>query len=384
MKKTVSMIYRLSFIIFSVWAVFQNIGFNILNIYSAVFDISIVSAAVSMLCVACAFLQTADNSKSAVLSAVKMAATVFAGIVLALGFSDARDVISNSWILNVLLPIMMLADWLLFDDKGRIKWYHPLLWLAAVLAFLGALYIGMKRFFNVPWLTGIITALFTPTSLARLFGGALITGLLMYLLDSVLSGKKRGNIISLVYRILFLLAEAYGFYLTAGRDLNLFIGSLADYRVLSNFLAFLFMLVTVSFNAARLGQANGKSAPLLRLKGAFVIALAADFIGFRYFMKNTYPPADTAALIQCLIAPCMLLADWLLFDTKNRFKAYDPFLWLIVPTAYGAASLAAEPWLAFPETVFHTSSPFTALSELFILLAVGYALFLTDKIRLKD
>lgn len=39
--------------------------------------------------------------------------------------------------LHYICPIMVIIDWLLFDEKSLVKWYYPLLWVAAPLVYLG-------------------------------------------------------------------------------------------------------------------------------------------------------------------------------------------------------------------------------------------------------
>lgn len=39
-------------------------------------------------------------------------------------------------ILHYIAPLMVFSDWLLFDEKGRFKWYSPPLWSLALVAYL--------------------------------------------------------------------------------------------------------------------------------------------------------------------------------------------------------------------------------------------------------
>ncbi|HAL63410.1 MAG TPA: hypothetical protein DCO93_03070, partial [Clostridiales bacterium] len=63
--------------------------------------------------------------------------------------------------------------------------------------------------------------------------------------------------------------------------------------------------------------------------------------------------------ILCIICPLIILADCLFFDKKGSYRPYDPFLWLIIPTAhfiltyfvlrpyYGLATYYHVPYNAF-------------------------------------
>ncbi len=38
-------------------------------------------------------------------------------------------------LVHYITPLMALADWLLFDPKGRYRWFHPFAWLSLPLAY---------------------------------------------------------------------------------------------------------------------------------------------------------------------------------------------------------------------------------------------------------
>ncbi len=42
---------------------------------------------------------------------------------------------------HYIIPIMTILDYFLFDEKGKIKWYHPLLWCGCALLYLPYIFI---------------------------------------------------------------------------------------------------------------------------------------------------------------------------------------------------------------------------------------------------
>lgn len=40
-------------------------------------------------------------------------------------------------LVHVVVPVMMILDWLLFTPKGRLRWYDPLLWAIPPYVYLG-------------------------------------------------------------------------------------------------------------------------------------------------------------------------------------------------------------------------------------------------------
>lgn len=52
---------------------------------------------------------------------------------------------SNYYVNNLsehyILPMMMILDYFLFDEKGNIKWYHPLIWVGCALCYLPYIFI---------------------------------------------------------------------------------------------------------------------------------------------------------------------------------------------------------------------------------------------------
>lgn len=42
---------------------------------------------------------------------------------------------------HYIIPVMTVLDYFLFDEKGKLKWYHPLLWVGCALLYLPYIFI---------------------------------------------------------------------------------------------------------------------------------------------------------------------------------------------------------------------------------------------------
>lgn len=75
---------------------------------------------------------------------IAMLCITVTGIVYALFLAD-YSVKSNYIFLNIayhyIVPILMVLDYFLFDEKGMLKWFHPLIWIAVSVSYLPYIFI---------------------------------------------------------------------------------------------------------------------------------------------------------------------------------------------------------------------------------------------------
>jgi hypothetical protein len=115
-------------------------------------------------------------------------------------FSMGEDMVWTLTLVHYVVPIGTILDWLLFDKKGLIKLYFPLLWLLApvfyfVYAMLGSQIenglVDMTRY-PYPFLDidvlGVNRVLFTSLII---LGAFLVIGYIYFLIDKILSKIKR-------------------------------------------------------------------------------------------------------------------------------------------------------------------------------------------------
>ncbi|MBQ3253757.1 MAG: Pr6Pr family membrane protein, partial [Acholeplasmatales bacterium] len=42
---------------------------------------------------------------------------------------------------HYIIPLMVIIDYFMFDKKGTIKWYHPLIWVGCIITYLPYIFI---------------------------------------------------------------------------------------------------------------------------------------------------------------------------------------------------------------------------------------------------
>lgn len=381
MKKTISVIYRLSFIIFSIWALLENVGFKIPDFPMSLTNFVILTDTLCFFIILLTFITSILRSTGNIILRIKAAFTVLAAIVLLSNYTMILSTLSIGWILKILLPIMMILDFIIFDRKGSFRIYDPLLWLIFAALTGGILYYLLKNVFNLPNFLDLLGLFKSKDDLIKLLLGALSAGVLLYLIDNLLSKGGRSNLknfFPMLFRLFFLLMEIWAFYRITGLDLTEFIYSLSNYIRLSNFLCFLCIAAVLIYNFIKMNSAKRAYSPFPRLKGCFTLAIAAVFIYTHFFAEKT-GNISNVTLIHCYVAPFMMLFDWLLFDKKGAFKPYDPLLWLIIPVGHVFLNyIIINPvWHSdFGGTTSITFTLFFTVTG--ILLAVGYLIYIID------
>jgi len=120
-------------------------------------------------------------------------------ILLAKDRSVELNLSIRSVLLHVILPIMYVVDWFLFYDRGKVKWYEPLVTLIAPLIYVAYVFIrgwilGWKGaniypyFFLDPTRVGVNGVLMWMGILLLVF---LVVGYALFGIDKIKSkGKK--------------------------------------------------------------------------------------------------------------------------------------------------------------------------------------------------
>lgn len=80
-----------------------------------------------------------------VLKFIGMLMILFTFFVFNIMLAPAREAYLNyriaSVLFHVVLPIMYVADWFLFYERGQIRWYHPLMSAVAPIAYVIFVYV---------------------------------------------------------------------------------------------------------------------------------------------------------------------------------------------------------------------------------------------------
>ncbi len=376
MKKTLSMIYRLGFLIFFMWAMFENALLSYDSIFSSFSEPAIITDFICFICVLIVFIFSVLGNIPNVLIRIKAVCTALAIFILAVNFPVWFFPESYGWLLKVMLPLLMFLDWLIFDKKGSFKLLDALFILLgiALLYLLWSLLNG-----NLFDLNGLFDFFGGYDNLLNTILLTLGAGALMFLADKLFSGKGSKNlwdIFSLIYRILFLCITGWAMSTFSKKSLyNLFF-ALKKFEVLFCFLSFLCILLVIIICIVRLRSFSSKTT-FPRIKGGFTVA-AVLILLWRFVLFNESLSENPVVLIFTFICPLMMIFDWILFDAKGKFHAIDPLLWSVPSMVYFVVCYLTN-------TLFALYPAFTAYSAenifLMILLgipAVSYAVFLID------
>lgn len=351
MKKHIALIYRFAFILFAFWGLAEHMGYawqpqNLLG-FAPLTDL------LCLLCILFIFIFTLKKEPTKLLFEIKGVLTMLAFIVLIINSDMIGRLFSEGYIISVLLPLMMILDFLFFDKKGSFSPHDLLIWLA-----LAAGLLSLAAFLNLPWLADISAFLKDRDNLIKLILGVLAAAGLMYLISSIFGGKMSKGSESFnasFLRLIFLLLEAWCFVQIAHSSLGQFIRSLKYYSLFINFLCFLCIAVTVMNSVFK---AKSAASPFPRIKAC----LATDSVLLPLFFgvyEGSIFGNGLVCWILCIICPLIILADCLFFDKKGSYRPYDSFLWLIIPTAhfiltyfvlrpyYGLATYYHVPYNAF-------------------------------------
>ena len=123
--------------------------------------------------------------------------------------------------------------------------------------------------------------------------------------------------------------------LTQGKfDLRIF----RMFTNISNLVCGLYFIYAAALIAFDKGRDGGRS-PFPTFKGVCTMAITLTGIVAAAIVEsefNAFTPEGIATVLLHIVTPVLILADWLIFDTKGRWKATTPLFWLIAPYLYFA------------------------------------------------
>lgn len=373
MKKTISIIYKLAFLVLSIWAVLENVTYKISNILPSLQNFTIFSNILFIICMVIVFLALLQRKSYKWLTHIKGICTLLASFLIIFNINQLTNFINIQWILSIFLPAMIILDWLFFDTKGKIKLYDLLIWLVSLIALISVFLsllnklFGIENFLTAAGFSGNISDLLK--YLPQLIG----TGLLIYFLDNIFSSKKQKKLSEMfkyLFRIIFIILEIYSFYLLSNQNISLFLISLINYSPLVNFLCLLCISALVIYNFFGAEQKSGTF--FSRIKALCTISISAVLL-IQFLITKEYHSLSVVSFIHNLIAPIMMLIDLILFDNKKNYKNYDPFLWVLLPVIYYLLNYIFK---------FTTSYLFVHVSAgVGMLLVLGYMFLILGKIR---
>ena len=232
MKKNISLLYRLTFIIFAVWGLIEYCD-ETTSIFSQLAHFAPAVILLCLLCIIPVFILSLKNTSPAFLIEIKGGITLLSSFLLIM-YSHLFFAFENSkWILCILLPIMLILDWLLFDKKGSFMPRDLIIWLGI---FAGIILLSF--FMDIPFLSDILNFLKTSDNLFKLIFSLLGLSLILYLLDSLMGSSKKNNQLfnSTLLRLIFIFLEIFCIWDISSSQLTRFINSFKYYSLFINFL----------------------------------------------------------------------------------------------------------------------------------------------------
>ena len=384
-KKTISLIYRFIFIVFSVWGICQHIGFNILRMSVKMYDFTFVVDVMSFLCILAVFIVSITRSTGKLLQTFKNILTFCSIMILASNFYLVNGAMTYKWILGVLLPFMMVLDWVLFDKKGSLNFYDPLLWLLASLLLIGILSFLFNIVFGIDDFWNTLGLFSDKNDFLRLILKALGLGFLLYLADCIINAIKRKSFsktFALIYRLLFIALEIYALSKYVGTTLVSLLSNIKYYLVLTNFLCVICICVLIIYNVIKFKSLKRTKNPFPSLKGSFTLAILSSMMA-TFFFGRSFLSFDLPEMILNYIAPIMMLIDWFMFDYKGMFFAYDPLLWALIPLGYYIIAMIYPSIISAYPGIYNLYNLELITGVIITVLIIGYGIYIVDRIKSK-
>lgn len=119
--------------------------------------------------------------------------------------------------------------------------------------------------------------------------------------------------------------------------------SLLFYTVQSNLLGLVWMalLAAATLRDLRTLGRRGHSTPSARWSAAVMMAITVTMLVYLFVLVpssfvqgSNYEPFSLTDNLIHIIAPSLLILDWLIFVPKGRLLKSDPLRWVIIPFAY--------------------------------------------------
>ena len=153
---------------------------------------------------------------------------------------------------------------------------------------------------------------------------------------------------------------------------------------------FILAAAVIAFDKRR----SGGSSPFPLFKGICTMSItltgivAAAVIASEY---DAHTPSGIATVLLHIVTPTLIMADWLIFDTKGRWTVSAPVLWLAAPCAYfiyimisaqhmdkGASLRFPYPFLDYEQLGIPLLIIVIAVISIFYV-GIGYLCFLIDR-----
>lgn len=149
---------------------------------------------------------------------------------------------------------------------------------------------------------------------------------------------KQTSFLTWIWRMAIVGFGLYGLYLQLFPD-DFY--NLTYYTLISNILVVVFWIYLL-FLMSKNRVSKLTSPKIIRLKGAFTMAIILTFLVYMILLAPIAEPKDFynwKNYTLHYIVPIMTIIDWLMLDPKNQYRKLEPFIWTLIPLLYMAFSL---------------------------------------------
>lgn len=332
MKRSISLIYRLFYMILSVWAILQLVNFNLKNILPALMNVTCFSDVLCAVIILVCFLFTIFSSVPEYVLYVKRIFTLLACIVIIINsnliFEDSAILLA----VYLLLPILFVADFLLFDKKRALNLKDFLIGLITILLIGGLLawaakvILGTNDFASALGLGNNLMDLLL--KITAFLGAAVV-------LNAVLSSgeKQLLSLLMRALRIAYLVSLLFAFSDVFGKNINIFFEKVVIYELFVNVLCFLFVAVALILSIFKTGKSGGEGFSRLRMCFVF-LAVSLFVINTFLSPQNNFSGYDKTVFLY--VTPIYMMLEWLYYNKKGSIKWFDPLCWIAVMAIYFA------------------------------------------------
>lgn len=372
MKKTVCMIYRLAYIILGLWVFAECSGYSMPRFFGLLPTQTFWYSALLLAVMGFGFWFMLQNGAPRWFEAVSCGSVLLALRMLLHRVDILLSLSNPEWLTAILLPLLVLLDWILFAQKGKTDMKQLLLSIAAVA--------GVSLLFQFLF-TGSNVNLMTLEGCLRFLSELVIPGAVFLLLDKMFASRAKniGNTIQLLIKVVFLMLERYAFYKLSGGNVREMMVQLKYAVPLLNALCFLCVLLQVIFVVT--GK-QGSASTILRAKGFMLVGMVLCAVIYR-MQAGALPKEITPETVFMMIGPVVFVADWLLFEKKNIFQPKDPFIWLIFPTLYYVVFILGGKWV-FDQNLYPEMNNINFVTVVgggvLVFLGIGLAIYGIDRV----
>ena len=162
------------------------------------------------------------------------------------------------------------------------------------------------------------------------------------------------KLVSVIFKLIIIIICSIGLYRTSGmanaekkkKDIKNISVLIIYFTNLSNLLCLIYFFTSsifMVFDIINHGVTGSAAVLFPQFKGAVVLCLLITLLVYNFLLvpqRKKEPSNDSNVSFDftdiCVhyIVPILSFSDWVLFDEKNVYTLFSPFLWIIIPLLY--------------------------------------------------